>query len=482
MFTRFKALAVPTIMITAASSTFFPVDRSVFSRRLHFIKMHIGLFILVLLAGLLSLNFKPAQAAETVITAARVGVADYYTRITLESNQPIQYELGMLVNPGRVFIDLENVTLNQVIKALPEKINPADPLIAQIRYGRFKPHVVRLVFDLKTDVVPRAFTIKPRADHGHLLVLDIYYPDKAAIADSHPGIEETEPEFKFEHDEFGQFVATLLKKKPARPENTGTNKLPKSFHAAQYHKPTPPRIIVVAIDPGHGGHDPGAVAKNGKGTLEKDITLAISRKLKVMIDETPNMRAVLTRTGDYYLDLNQRQAIARKHKADLFVSIHADGSEKVHPSGSSVYTLSEHGATSTTASWLARQANSAGSDLVGGVNIASKSGDMREIILDLSMSATINDSVKAAEFVLQEISRINRLHKKTVEQAGFVVLKSPDIPSILVETAFITNPHEEKKLIDKSYQKKMANAIFSGIKNYFDTNPALARTDMAHAH
>lgn len=485
--------------------------------------------LLVCLFCVLSFHGNAAAAsAGTAISAARVGLTKDFTRITLESRRPIQYELSMLSNPGRVVVDLINIPLNDAIKSLPEKINPADPHIERIRYGRFQPHVIRVVLDLKADVVPRTSTVDPKNGHGYQLILDIYRPDKAAIVENdhghHPEAPPAVRETAGEADALDHLVAALinhkpsaqppLPPKPSRPhqqqseqppqtqqtlqpqqlhqaQSTAlqiiTQNYPKSYAAAQLRKPAQSpkpaaqRIITIAIDPGHGGHDPGAIAKNGKGTKEKDITLAISRKLKSIIDQEPNMRAILTRNGDYYLNLNQRQAIARKHKADLFVSIHADGSEKVHPRGSSVYTLSEHGATSTTASWLAKQANQTGNHLIGGVDIASKSGDMREIILDLSMSATINDSVKLAELVLQEIGRINQLHKKTVEQAGFVVLKSPDIPSILVETAFITNPHEEQKLIDKTYQNKMANAIFSGIRNYFATNPALSRTEMAQA-
>jgi N-acetylmuramoyl-L-alanine amidase len=490
--------------------------------------------LLVCLFCVLSFYSNAATAsAGTAISAAHVGLTKDYTRITLESRRPIQYELSMLSNPGRVVVDLINIPLNDAIKSLPGKINPADPHIERIRYGRFQPHVIRVVLDLKADVVPRTSTLDPENGNGYQLILDVYPPDKAAVVENDRGYHHKAPpairETVNETDALDHLVAALidhrpsahppLSPKPSHPQQQQsgqpsqthqihqtpqqshhlpgttphvlTQNYPESYAAARLRKPaqsqsqaqTPAaqRIITIAIDPGHGGHDPGAIAKNGKGTKEKDITLAISRKLKSIIDQEPNMRAILTRNGDYYLNLNQRQAIARKHKADLFVSIHADGSEKVHPRGSSVYTLSEHGATSTTASWLAKQANQSGNHLIGGVDIASKSGDMREIILDLSMSATINDSVKLAELVLQEISQINQLHKKTVEQAGFVVLKSPDIPSILVETAFITNPHEEKKLIDKTYQNKMANAIFAGIRNYFATNPALSRTEMAQA-
>ncbi len=519
--------------------------------------------LLVCLFCLLPLNNTAAATQGAGITATHIGSIEHATRITLESGRPIAYTLSMLSNPSRVVVDLEHIPLNDAIKSLPGKINPADPHIERIRYGRFQPHVIRVVLDIKADVVPRTSAVDAKNGRSYQLILDIHRPDKAVAITNAPRHPPKVPPAAArttvsETDALDHLVATLMnpqpaaqpplpqKPSPSRPQQQQSEQSPqiqqapqqiqqaqkthqpqppqqvvqqaqqqtkqarqtqqvqqaqsaapqviaqdspKSYAAAQLRKPAQQprqsqsraekRIITIAIDPGHGGHDPGAIAKNGRGTKEKDITLAISRKLKAIIDKEPNMRAVLTRTGDYSLDLHQRQAIARKHKADLFVSVHADGSEKVHPSGSSVYTLSENGATSTTANWLAKQANHSHNHLVGGVDIASKPGDMREIILDLSMSATINDSVRLAEFVLREIGQINRLHKKTVEQAGFAVLKSPDIPSILVETAFITNPNEEKKLIDKTYQNKMANAIFSGIRNYFATNPALSRTEMA---
>ncbi|MEK6594992.1 MAG: N-acetylmuramoyl-L-alanine amidase, partial [Pseudomonadota bacterium] len=259
------------------------------------------------------------------------------------------------------------------------------------------------------------------------------------------------------------------------------SKQPNSFQAAQNRKPKPmiPRIITIAIDPGHGGKDPGAVGY--KGTYEKDVTLAIARKLKARIDKEPDMRAILTREGDYYISLPQRRINARRANADLFVSIHADANPRSHAHGSSVFTLSEHGATSTTASWLANKENSVDNDLMGGIDITSKSKDIKELLLDLSLNATINDSVKLAEHVLKQLGSINHLHKRNVEQAGFAVLKSPDIPSILVETAFLSNPKEEEKLRSKDYQNKMADAVFLGIKNYFADSPALARAEMAQA-
>jgi N-acetylmuramoyl-L-alanine amidase len=425
-------------------------------------------FIITLLFLLLC---KSVIAEEITVNATRVGLTADYTRITLESNQPLQYELSMLDNPGRVVIDLPNVALTPTLKNLPTQVHATDPYIQRIRIGRFKPHVIRLVFDLKTHVVPRAFLLEPADSYGHRLILDIYPPEKAATVNTQD---------QFEKDDLDQLIASIYQ----RDSTSSTHHRPalhqtKSFHAAQYRKPTTPRTITIAIDAGHGGRDPGAVGN--KGTHEKNITLAIAKKLKLRIDQEPYMRAILTRTGDYYISLPQRRAKARKANADLFVSIHADGSEKVHPRGSSVYTLSETGATSTTARWLAKKENSVDRDLMGGVDITTKSTDIKELLLDLSLNATINDSVKLAEHVLKEIGGINHLHKKHVEQAGFDVLKSPDIPSILVETAFLTNPGEEQKLRSRTYQNKMANALFSGIKRYFAASPALARTEMAQA-
>ncbi len=408
-------------------------------------------------------------AAEININSTRVGLTEDYTRITLESDQPLQYELSMLDNPGRVVIDLNNVALTSILKNLPAQVHATDPFIQRIRIGRFKPHVIRLVFDLKIHVVPRTFVLEPADDHDHRLVLDIYQPEKAA---------EVNVQDQLEADDLEQLIASIYQQNNApTKQHHSTQSHTQSFHAAQNRKPSVPRTITVAIDAGHGGKDPGAVGN--KGTHEKNITLAIAKKLKLRIDQEPYMRAILTRTGDYYISLPQRRAKARKANADLFVSIHADGSKKIHPRGSSVYTLSETGATSTTARWLAKKENSVDRDLMGGVDITTKSTDIKELLLDLSLSATINDSVKLGEHVLKEIGNINHLHKKHVEQAGFDVLKSPDIPSILVETAFLTNPSEEQKLRSSTYQNKMADALFSGIKQYFAASPALARTEIA---
>lgn len=448
-------------------------------------------FILILLF----LN-QPVLAADTTVQSVRVGLTPDYTRITLESNQPLEYELSMLENPHRVVVDLRHTKLSPALTSLPQKIDAIDPLVQKIRVGQFTPHVIRLVLDVKSNVVPRAFVIAPKENIAHRLVLDIYHPNKAGKADLNVRVDPAAIA-DFETDVLDELVATLVqdsnkqKTNPTpliRPHSPKPQlnqiKQPDSFPAAQNRKPstTPqkslaPRIIIVAIDPGHGGKDPGAVGN--QGTHEKDVTLAIARKLKERIDKEPNMRAVLTRTGDYYISLPQRRINARRANADLFISIHADANPKSHAHGSSVFTLSEHGATSTTASWLANKENSVDNDLMSGIDITSKSKAIRELLLDLSLSATINDSVKLAEYVLRQLGGINHLHKRNVEQAGFAVLKSPDIPSILVETAFLSNPKEEEKLRSKNYQDKMADAMYLGIKKYFADNPALARSEMA---
>ena len=441
-----------------------------------------------------------ALAALVTIKSVQVGLAPDYTRVTLESNQPLQYELSMLDNPHRVIIDLSNIKITPTLASLPQKIDAIDPFIQKVRIGQFKPDVVRLVFDLKLHVVPRAFIVAPKENLGHRLILDVYHPDKAAKIDSDRKVSATPlhsaPILDQETDILDELVTSLAHtakppQKPniaqnaqSRPTKTATAtpqpKQSSSLPAAKNRKPVKiPRMIVIAIDPGHGGKDPGAVGN--QGTHEKDVTLSIARKLKERIDRESTMRAVLTRDGDYYVSLPQRRINARRANADLFVSIHADANPKSHARGSSVFTLSEHGATSTTASWLADKENSVDNDLMGGIDITSKSKDMKELLLDLSLSATINDSVKLAEHVLKQLGDVNHLHKRNVEQAGFAVLKSPDIPSILVETAFLSNPTEEEKLRNNTYQNKMADAVFVGIKNYFSNNPALTRAEMAQA-
>ncbi len=403
-----------------------------------------------------------AQTSPVQIAAARVWPAADYTRVTLESPQPIRHQMLSLKNPERLVIDLENVALNTVLNGLADKIGGNDPYVKSVRVGQFKPGVVRLVFDLKSEVKPQVFALAPVAGYGHRLALDIYPlepPDPLlAMLDN----RERAPESATPPATPPAVEARPVPEKPtARPAEKSVRGVPLR----------PGRVITIAIDAGHGGEDPGARGKNG--TWEKNITLAISRKLKERIDQEPNMRALLVRDGDFFMPLHTRVVKARRANADLFVSVHADAFTSPEARGSSVFALSERGATSAAANWLARKENEA--DLIGGVNLDVPDPFLKQTLLDLSQTATINDSLKLAKAVLGEVGTINKLHKNHVEQAGFAVLKSPDIPSILVETAFITNPEEERRLNNEAYQTKMAEAIFTGIKRYFAANPPLAR-------
>jgi len=328
---------------------------------------------------------------------------------------------------------------------------------------------VRLVFDLKEEAKPEVFTLRPVADYGHRLVLDIY---PAQAVDPLLALLEKSQAWP------GAATAPAARDaKPAEATSAPAESMrPAPAEAAprpgtRPGKPDNQRLIVVVVDAGHGGEDPGALGR--RGTREKDVTLAIARKLKTRLEQEPNMRAVLTRDGDYFIPLNHRVEKARKLRADLFVSVHADAFVKPNARGSSVFALSENGATSSAARWLAKRENDA--DLIGGVNLDVKDPYLKMTLTDLSFTAQINDSLKLAKAVLTELGGINALHKSVVEQAGFAVLKAPDIPSILVETAFITNPDEERKLRDDAYQDQMADAIVSGIRRYFALNPPLAR-------
>ncbi len=410
--------------------------------------------------GALLLVFSSAAIAETTISAGRVWPAAEYTRITLESATPIQYSLSILKNPDRVVVDLEDIRFTPELENLPGKVGVNDPYIRALRIGRFKPGVLRLVLDLKTEAVPQAFELKPVANYGYRLVLDIY-----------PAIP---PDPLMALLGGGAMTMPQTGDADTKSEARSQDRSSRGGEALGKAKPEVRRLIIIAIDPGHGGEDPGAISRSG--TQEKDITLAIAQKLKSKIDKEPNMRAALTRDGDYFISLPMRLTKARQLNADLFVSVHADAFIKPHARGSSVFALSERGATSAAARWLAKKENDA--DLIGGVNLDGKDHYLKQTLLDLSQTATINDSLKLGREVLAEIGDINHLHKNEVEQAGFAVLKSPDIPSILVETAFISNPDEEKKLRDTAYQDKMAEAMLAGIKRYFANNPPLARSKM----
>lgn len=413
------------------------------------------------IAAFLLLSFGNAVFANTIVSSARVWPAPEYTRLTLESTLPIRYSLSMVKDPDRVVVDLEHVMLSPELVSLPGKIEAADPYIRAVRIGRFKPTILRLVLDLKTDAAPQAFVLKPVGGYGYRLVLDIY-----------PAIPP-DPLMALLNENTTAILQQDLNA-DSRTNVKANNKTARNTETSRKNKPETIRLITVAIDPGHGGEDPGAISRSG--THEKDITLAIAKKLKAKIDKEPNMRAALTREGDYFISLPMRLVKARQLNADLFVSVHADAFIKPHARGSSVFALSERGATSAAARWLAKKENEA--DLIGGVNMNIKDPYLKQTLLDLSQTATINDSLKLGREVLSQIGDINHLHKSDVEQAGFAVLKSPDIPSILVETAFISNPDEEKKLKNAAYQDKLAEAMLAGIKRYFANNPPLARSKM----
>ncbi|MBL8518870.1 MAG: N-acetylmuramoyl-L-alanine amidase [Betaproteobacteria bacterium] len=433
----------------------------------------------------------PAWAAVSLI-ATRVWPAAEYTRVTFEARQPVKFQMQVLKDPERLVVDLEGVELTAELTDLARRVGENDPYIKSVRVGRFKPTVVRVVFDLKADVKPGIFALAPAGEYKHRVVLDIYPlnpiepPDPLlALINNTEANRDTEAAQK---PSLALKSETELKDAPpinAPPEgkpSVKTEPAPQSKSPAvqaespqqkpqRGKKPGVARLITVVVDAGHGGEDPGA--RGRKGTKEKDITLTIAKRVKTMIDAEPGMRAVLTRDGDYFVALHDRVAKARKAQADIFVSIHADAFLQPRANGSSVFALSERGATSVAARWLAQRENEA--DLIGGVNLDVKDPYLAKTLLDLSQTATINDSLKLGKAVLGEMGEINRLHKSHVEQAGFAVLKAPDIPSILVETAFISNPEEEKKLNDPKYQDKMADAIVSGIKSYFAKNPALSR-------
>ena len=347
-------------------------------------------------------------------------------------------------DPERLVLDLEGVDYGPALTELQGKVAAGDPYIDKLRAGRNRPGVLRLVLDLKTEVKPQVFTLKPVGEYGHRLVIDLYpvvAPDPLAALIEADGKSP---------------------KKEAKAEP-----MAEPGPAPAPGRPKVARLATIVIDPGHGGEDPGARGRHG--SLEKDITLTIARRLKDLIDAEPDMRAVLTRDADFYVPLQVRVDKARRVKADLFVSVHADAFIKPHARGSSVFALSERRATSEAARWLAKKENEA--DLVGGVNIDVKDRYLAQTLLDLSQTATIDHSLRLGNAVLGALGQVNTLHKAQVEQASFAVLKSPDVPSILVETAFISNPEEEKRLNDEAYQDQLARAILVGIKRYLAKHP-----------
>lgn len=410
----------------------------------------------------------PLPAYASQILAVRVWPSDDYTRVTLENDSNLKVSHFILKDPERLVVDIEGIDLNTTLKELVAKIQPNDPYIQQVRVGQNRQSVVRLVFDLKSEVKPQVFTLAPIGEYKYRFVIDLYptvpLDPIAALIQKGDWFKELPPETA--PPAVAQAPQTAPDREPEKPaavaQNQSGNKLKLT------------RMVTIALDPGHGGEDPGAIGS--RGNYEKNIVLSIARRLKTRIDAQPNMRAMLTRDGDYFVPLGMRVQKARKVQADLFISIHADAFVRPTARGSSVFALSEKGASSTAARWLADKENAA--DLIGGVNIKTHDRQLASVLLDLSTTAQINDSLRVGRAVLNEIGGINHLHKASVEQAGFAVLKAPDIPSILIETAFISNPEEEAKLTDNRYQDQMADAIMNGIISYFSKNPPLAKNRM----
>ncbi len=440
--------------------------------------------------GALALSLGRAELAlGASIVAVRLWPAAEYSRVTIESDQPLSARQFLTDNPPRLVIDIDGLELSAALRELVGKVRADDPFIAGLRVGQNLPRVVRLVLDLKQAVAPQQFTLAPVAAYQHRLVLDLYPTE--ALDPLATLIHERERAealaVRNVQDALGEFIGRI-----ERPlANTSTSKTPIERHStatpsvtsAPLASPAPTtlaaeeqrsidRLVIVAIDPGHGGEDPGAVGPTG--LREKDVVLAVALKLRDRLNSVPGMRAMLTRDADFFVPLHERVRKARRVQADLFVSIHADAFLTPAARGASVFALSETGATSAAARWMANKENAA--DGVGGVNLgAVKDAQVLRAMMDMSTAAQIKDSLRIGREVLALIGQVGALHKRSVEQAGFAVLKAPDIPSILVETAFISNPEEEARLREDDYQDKLVDALHTGIRRYFARNPPLAR-------
>ncbi len=414
---------------------------------------------LVLLLGVQQI----ARGAD--IVAVRMWPSKDYTRVTIESDREIKARQFLLADPPRVAIDIEGIQLLPALSELVAKVRPEDPNISGIRVGQNAPGVVRLVIDLKQAVKPQVFTLAPIEPYQHRLVFDLYPqkmvdPLEALIAERLKDKQAAEAQVALA-DPLGDLIA-------GRGRRTEP---PKNSPTPPVSKDKTDRLVIVALDPGHGGEDPGAVGPGG--THEKDVVLQIALQLQERINKQPNMRAYMTRDADFFVPLNVRVQKARRVQADLFISIHADAFFTARPQGASVFVLSEGGASSSSARWLANKENSA--DMVGGINIKAKDVHVLKAMLDMSTTAQINDSMKLGGAMLGEMGNVGKLHKPRVEQASFAVLKAPDIPSVLVETAFISNPDEEARLRNPAYQAQLSDALMRGILTYFAKNPPLAR-------
>ena len=453
---------------------------------------------LALLAG--GAGAWPVWAARVV--GVRVWPARDYTRVTIESDTALQITPVYVADPPRLAVDIRGADLLPSLQELVQRVQPDDPFVARVRVGLFTPDTVRLVIDLKQPIGPQVFQLDPVAAYQHRLVLDLYPlappdPLEELIA-RHVGRGSDSPPPPAA-DPIAELIARREQREmappPAPPARTAAAgapapasppaptsapaPTPPTAAAPATRRPTTERLIVVALDPGHGGEDPGAIGPNG--TREKDVVLAIAHRLRDRLDGTRingnPVRVFMTRDDDYFVPLHVRVQKAQRVQADLFVSIHADAFFSPRPRGASVYALSDRGASSAAARWLANRENAA--DRIGGLPVSVKDATVQRTLLDMSMTAQINDSLQLGGTLLREIDRVGDLHKPRVEQAGFAVLRAPDIPSVLVETAFISSPEEERRLRDPDFQARMAEALERGIRRYFERNPPLARNRAA---
>ncbi len=436
------------------------------------------------------------------IVAVRVWPAAAYTRVTIESDTALKTVPIFVANPPRLAVDIQGIELNPALKELVGKVRSDDPYITGVRVGQFANKTVRLVLDLRQMVKPQVFNLMPvktgNTQYQHRLVLDLYPsevadPLEALIVDKLKGgsyanapsmtatpIPPPASRLNTHADPVGDLMASPHRSAEPPMSVASPASAPITTAASVNPPQESERYIMVALDPGHGGEDPGAIGP--RGTKEKDVVLQIARRMRERINATTlktkhgnlPMRAYLTRDADFFVPLNQRVEKARRVQADLFISIHADAFMTPDARGASVFALSQGAASSAQARWMANQENRA--DLVGGLNIKTQDAAVQRALLDMSTTAQINDSLKIGSEMLGQIRRIGKLHKARVEQAGFAVLKAPDIPSVLVETAFISNPDEEARLISDSYQNELADALMKSIERYFLRNPPLART------
>ncbi|WP_188704143.1 N-acetylmuramoyl-L-alanine amidase [Silvimonas iriomotensis] len=438
------------------------------------------LFLTVVPAGL------ARAAAAASVVAVRVWPAQAYTRVTIESTAPLTFNQFVLKNPDRLVVDLQGVDLDSELQKLAGKVGNDDPYIQQLRAGLNKPGTVRLVLDLKTEVRPQVFSLAPVAEYKNRLVIDLYpavqkdpllaFLDNQTTPD---GLLDPQ-QLKLDKNTSAASQPQQAPQQAAQPDRSPADDVLAQTDGKPIDrsKLKVDRLITVVLDPGHGGEDPGATGP--AGNHEKDVVLSIARKLKARLESDPNIRVVMTRDADFFVPLGVRVKKARAVQGDLFMSIHADAFIRPDANGSSVFVLSDKGATSTAAKWLAQTQNDA--DLIGGVKISNTQDKyLAHTLMDLTQTATLNDSMRFGRAMLTELGGLNRLHKGAVEQAGFAVLKAPDIPSILVETAFISNPQEEQRLISDDYQDKMADTLHTGIKKYFARNPPLSRTKLAQS-